>query len=217
MKFPKLSAQDEHLFYVLEGAMLHLFGKASLDAFMEVSADFRLHSLAYTCVNSFTCSTLEESDQHPESDDDKKSVMRQLSCVRRCVFAPLLRTLKDCYTDETIGFAIEESVEDAESYPYREAIHTTIAEVFMALGDDDEFANFLRASEEVLELERQNLAKLLSHTELFAEKQRIDMVLSDVSTGKEIDDYLVSQFEPSMTRVEEYLSWRLEDEDGDAT
>ena len=63
LTLPEMHIADEHVFYVLEGAILQMFGENSHPVFMRTAYDYKVHSLAHTAVNDFVVFTITETEQ----------------------------------------------------------------------------------------------------------------------------------------------------------
>ena len=213
LKFPSLEVGHEHIYYVIEGAMLQLFGEDSYDVFMHAAHDFPMHSLAHTSVQDFIVQAVVDSEPHPKTKLDKIQLMLQFMCVRRCLFAPLFTRLCDCFTPDTLRMAIDEDRDENAEAPMRDAIGKTIGEIFIDLAEDDKFSPYLEGTDATRDLERKNLAQLLSHCAIYADETDIRMVLAppkdfetSVDFSELIDNFLVSQYEFVPTIMMDYLS-----------
>ena len=200
MKLPKLPASDEHKFYVIEGAMLQIFGDESYDVYVDLSVGNPHHSLAHSAVNDFTIYALNDTEKHPKTAFEITSVMRQLMCVRRCAFAPLFNRLKDCFTPHMMHLAI---MEEGDEKPLRTLIQNTIGETFVDLSDDEAFARYLDPTPETLELERMNLTRMLAHCELRAEKSNVSLIFDQPIHERDVDAHLAKQFAFASTAIED--------------
>lgn len=203
MKLPKLPVNDEHKFYVIEGAMLQMFGDDSYDVYLDISMDNPFHSLAHSAVNDFTIYALNDTERHPETGFEITSVMRQLMCVRRCAFTPLFKGLKDCFTPHMMHLAI---MEEGDEKPLRTLIQNTIGEIFVDLSNDDGFAKYLDASHATLELERMNLTRMLAHCELRSEKTNVPLIFDQPVHEKDVDAHLIEQFAFARTAINDFRS-----------
>ena len=208
LTLPEMPLLAQHTFYAQEGAVLQMFGEASYDVFMGVASEHPFHSLVYTATHDFTSFALTESGVKPEKPKDMYSLMRQLSVVRRCLYAPVLKAITDLFTVQFLREAAdEERAEDIHhSEGRRRAIQLVLNAEFNRLADCEDFAPYLEISPRMEVLEIHNLVHLLRRCKIFSELTGVEMVVPAEMRPREMHAYLVTQYPFAKSIVKDYLT-----------
>ena len=198
LTLPEMNLEDEHIFYLLEGATLQMFGEDSYSVFMETAREFKVHSLAHTAVCDFGLYAISETEGSLNLPVDvwtremRRNSMLQLLCVRRCLFAPIYEMLDDTCSS-FLNDAIQEERLSGGSL-YRDAIADAINEEFLKLDADVEFGKYLEENDETHELQIENMHRVFHHCGFFAKCHNVQ---NDIKFTIGIEDrcgYLVQQF-----------------------
>ena len=134
--------------------------------------------------------------------------MRQLSVVRRCIYAPVLKAITELYSVQFLRESVAEQ-RDADGVGgavYRDAIQTTLTEEFTRLGECEEFAPYLEISPRMEVLEVHNLVHLLRRCKIFSELTDVPMVVPAEMRPREMHAYLVTQYPFALSIVKDYLT-----------
>ena len=209
LKLPKLKPITEHIFYVLEGAALRVFGDDSPDIYEEVGLRDMMASLCYSVVYSFTKYTLEEAELDgvkPKTMKDKASVASQMMLTRRCIFPHLYNSLLDCYTQDFIISAIEEDMEhkSGDKRIYNDAITASIADAINEFCDSPTLSSYLDASDHNLKLEKVNLKRWIKHCRFYTDGKRVP--LESLTSQTLINRYIGNQLGAMKTRFPEEIN-----------
>ena len=211
LKLPSMRTLDEHIFYVLEGATLQVFGEESYPVFLAASAEHRLHSLAHTAVSDFSIYAVTETARETQraltewDAGERQTAMLQVLGVRRCLFAPIYEMLSDtCRT--LVDGAIAEHRTPAGDALYRDTVQRLLNERFTELAMDADFVPYLQQNEMTHALQVRNLAKLFHHCEAFASTNGVDLVMPNDASTRSRCAYITQQFQFLTTIVSDYLT-----------
>lgn len=208
LQLPEMPMLAQHTFYAQEGAVLQMFGEASYDVFMGIASEFPFHSIVYTATHDFTIYVWNASGLEPEKPSDMYSVMRQLSLVRRCIYAPVLKAITELFTVQHLREAVNENREEdrLENAGYRHAIQMMLDAEFNRLAQCEDFAPYLEISPRMRVLEIHNLVHLLRRCKIFSELTGVEMVVPAEMRPREMHAYLVTQFPFAKSIVNDYLT-----------
>ena len=210
LRLPLLEIADEHIFYVLEGATLQMFGEESYPVFMRTAYDYKVHSLAHTAVNDFVVFTINETEQDwgkpavEWSQEIRRATMLQSLCVRRCLFAPIYEMLAD-----TCGFILDDAIAEERlsgDSLYRDAIGEAINERFVELDNDVEFSKYLEDNDAMHQLQLQNLHRTFNHCEEFAKRNGMRTTVRRTIGTADRCAYIVTQFPFIKSIMKDYLT-----------
>ena len=211
LKIPTMETVDEHIFYVLEGATLQVFGEESYPVFLAASAEHRLHSLAHTAVNDFAIFAVTETAREADrpltewSQAEQKTAMLQVLGVRRCLFAPIYEMLSDtCGT--LVDGAIAEHRTPAGECLYRDTVQRLLNERFTELAMDADFVPYLQQNAMTHALQIRNLSKLFHHCEVFASANSVALVIAGDASTRTRSEYITGQFRYLTTIISDYLT-----------
>ena len=210
LTLPTMDAGDEHIFYVMEGSMLQLFGEDSYPVFMSAAFEKKVHSLAHMAVNDFVVFAINETVQDVARPldswdaEERQSAMLEGMCVRRCLFPPIYEMLDDTCSAILEG-AIDEQRVDGDA-TLRDAISDALNERFAELRDDPAYGEYLEKNEMTHKLQIDNMHRMFIHCEAFALKNKRQYVVGQTVGTAARRAYLQRQFPFITTIMKDYLT-----------
>ena len=217
LTLPKMDAGDEHIFYVMEGSMLQLFGEDSYPVFMEAAFEKKVHSLAHMAVNDFVVFAINETVQDEArpldswNAEERQSAMLEGMCVRRCLFPPIYEMLDDTCSAILEG-AIDEERVDGDS-TLRDAISDALNERFDELAKDPYWGEYLENNEMTQKLQIDNMHRMFIHCEAFALKNKRQYVVGQTVTTSARRIYLQRQFPFITSIMKDYLTRDMQEQE----
>ena len=217
LTLPKLDAYDEHIFYVMEGSMLQLFGQDSYPVFMSAAFEKKVHSLAHMAVNDFIVFSVKETMQELNRPldgwdaEERQVAMLQGMCVRRCLFPPIFEMLDDTCGAILQGAIVEERV--GGDRLLRDAIQDALNERFDEIGKDPYYSEYLENNERTQKLQIDNMHRMFIHCEAFALKNQWQYVVGQIVSTTARRDYLQRQFPFILTIMKDYLTREMRKEE----
>lgn len=211
MKLLKMGALDEYHFYILDGAILQLFGDESYRLFCNVVRHNKMVFISWAESYQFAEYAMTEEGMAPETPEDIESIMMQLCYIRRCVYSQLLKALRSLYTEEFFVQATNEV--DESSVPYRDAIAKSVGVTMIELSDDPDFRRYIDYDVDetqidvLVELEQKSLHRMFKVCAIHAKKRNIELRLSGASPPSHVRRHLVQQFKKRKKVFKECLQF----------